>query len=358
MSRCWLLLALLLAGPVFAQPTLRLATYNVGLGHDGPGLLLKDILDQDDYILNLAQIIDTTNPDILLLTGFDTDYQNIAISRFNALFSQPYPYVHAPLGNAGLDSGLDISGNGRLGDWGDAWGFGRFDGNKGMVLLSRFPIGQARSFNLLKWQDFGPEPLYPDGSAYYPAELWPQLRLASRSLWDVELLLPSGPFHVLAAYPTPPVFDGEEDANGLRNEAEISFLNRYINGGAFADDSGTTAPMAAHPFAILADLNADPADGESRHTALLSLLNNPYLQDPKPESEGALHDPTLGHTSPPALDTVEWDAELSGNLRVDYVLPSAGLAVTGAGVFWPLEVPLLEAAQASHRLVWVEVRFP
>ena len=52
--------------------------------------------------------------------------------------------------------------------------------------------------------------------------------------------------------------------------------------------------------------------------------------------------------------------EAPGNLRVDYVLPSAGLEITGAGVFWPVEgepgAALIGAS--DHRLVWVDVTLP
>ncbi|RME14969.1 MAG: endonuclease/exonuclease/phosphatase family protein, partial [Alphaproteobacteria bacterium] len=44
--------------------------------------------------------------------------------------------------------------------------------------------------------------------------------------------------------------------------------------------------------------------------------------------------------------------------RVDYVLPDAGLVVTGSGVVWPApDDPFAETvARASrHRLVWVDV---
>ena len=69
-----------------------------------------------------------------------------------------------------------------------------------------------------------------------------------------------------------------------------------------------------------------------------------------------------GHDGDPALDTADWrDDGGPGNLRVDYVLPSAGLAVTAAGVFWPAPgEPLAEAARAAsdHRLVWVDIALP
>ncbi len=336
MTRVFWLLVLLAASPLAAQDRLRVATYNVGLGRDGPGLLLKDILDRKADILALATIVSTVNPDILLLTGFDNDYQTLALTRFNALDGLSYPFLFAPPGNAGLDSGLDINNNGHMRDWNDAWGFGRFEGAEGMALFSRFPIQTTRRFDHLLWKDFGPAPLAPDGTAYFTR--WPQLRLASHSLWDIEIALPNGPLHILAAHPTPPVFDGAEDANGLRNEAEIDFLNRYLSGEVFTDDTGTTAALSAAPVILLADLNADPERGDSLKHALRRLLAHPRLQNM------------------PAQDTVEWAR--TGRMQVDYALPDHALTVLGAGVFWPETSPLLEAANTRHRLIWVDVKLP
>jgi len=333
MIRLCLLLVLLLAGPLAAQDQLRVATYNVGLGRKGPGLLLKDIQDQDADILAIAQIIASANPDILLLTGFDNDYQTLALNSFNALDGLGYPYVFAPLGNAGLNSGLDINGNGQLRDWNDAWGFGRFEGAEGMALLSRFPIQNTRSFDALLWKDFGPAPRAPDGSPFFAN--WPVLRLASHSLWQVEITLPNGPLHILAAHPTPPVFDGEEDANGLRNEAEITFLNRYLRGESFTDDSGQKAALPAGPVVLLADLNADPTRGDSLKAALRQLLNHPRLQ------------------AMPTQETVDWAQ--TGKIQVDYVLPGRATSVLGSGVFWPENEAQLEAAQTRHRLIWADI---
>ncbi len=335
MKRLWLLLALF-AWPLSAQERLRLATYNVGLGHAGPGLLLKDIINQEEDILALAKIIGQINPDILLLTGFDNDYKTLALTRFNALPELGYVAQFAPLGNAGADSGLDINGNGRLRDWNDAWGFGRFEGSKGMALLSRFPITSSRSFDHLLWQDFGPQPRTPDGTAFFAD--WPALRLAAHSLWDVEITLPTGPLHILAAHPTPPVFDGSENANGLRNAAETAFLNRYLSGETFRDDSGTTAPISAAPVVLLADLNADPARGDSLKYALGRLLSHDRLQ------------------LMPVSETVDWEG--AGRMQVDYVLPDRALTVLDSGVFWPEDSTLLDEAETRHRLIWVDVALP
>ncbi len=335
----WLVIALCAIGPpLAAQTQLRVATYNLGLGRDGPGLLLKDILAQKPDILALAQTIHSTNPDVILLTGFDNDYQNFALQQFNALEGLQFPFLFAPLGNEGLQSGLDINGNGRLRDWNDAWGFGRFEGSKAMALLSRYPIGETRVFNHILWQDFGPNPHAPQAGPFYPPALWPQLRLAAHSLWDVEVLAPSLTLHIIAAHPSPPVFDGPENANGLRNAAEIGFLSQYLSGARVQDDSGRTAPLAAGPVVLLADLNADPDKGDSLKPALRALLAHPRLQDP---------------VSQP---TVDWPT--TGKLRVDYVLPDARLTVHNAGVVWPENTDEPDPTASRHRLVWADISPP
>jgi len=56
------------------------------------------------------------------------------------------------------------------------------------------------------------------------------------------------------------------------------------------------------------------------------------------------------------LETAEWPQ--TGPLRVSYLLPSAGLAVTGAGIYWPEDgdagADLADLA-GPHRLVWVDL---
>jgi len=91
-----------------------------------------------------------------------------------------------------------------------------------------------------------------------------------------------------------------------------------------------------------------------------ALLADPRLQDPHPQSPGARAAADSEHRGDPALDTVDWDGP--GNLRVDYVLPAAGLEVQAAGVLWPQTgrsdrgIDAETVARASrHRLVWVDL---
>jgi hypothetical protein len=118
----------------------------------------------------------------------------------------------------------------------------------------------------------------------------------------------------------------------------------------------------------MGSLNADPADGDGMRIAIQRLVGHDRLQDPLPASAGAVAaaaeqgGANAAHLGDPALDTVDWrDDPGPGNLRVDYVLPGAGLTVEDAGVFWPApDAPGAElvAEGSSHRLVWVDIRLP
>jgi hypothetical protein len=98
-------------------------------------------------------------------------------------------------------------------------------------------------------------------------------------------------------------------------------------------------------FVIMGDQNSDPFDGDSIPGAIQQLLNNPLVNtSTTPASAGgpdaALRQGSnnLTHLSNPAYDTADFgEAEFGGpgNLRADYVLPSANLEITDAGVFWP-----------------------
>ncbi|MEO1274248.1 MAG: endonuclease/exonuclease/phosphatase family protein, partial [Pseudomonadota bacterium] len=97
---------------------------------------------------------------------------------------------------------------------------------------------------------------------------------------------------LVAAHPTPPVFDGPENRNGRRNHDEIRLLHAIATEpGAdwLVDDAGLAGGLAeGTPFVIAGDLNADPADGAAERGALMALLSDDRLQDPEPSSEGAV----------------------------------------------------------------------
>lgn len=367
-----LLLALLpaLAAPAAAD-TLRVATYDVGLTREGPGLLLAELSDAPEGpVAGVLAVIRAARPDVLLLTGFDHDHRSRALAAFRArLAEEPhgldYPHVFDGPVNAGEPSGRDLDGDGRSAGPGDAYGWGRFPGQGGMALLSRLPLdaGAARSFRLLRWAELpGADlPVRADGGPFPDAAAQAALRLSSRAHWDVPVLLPGGGrLHLLAANPTPPLFDGAEGFNRKRNADEIRLLSLYLDGAALPADDGAPATLADGPVVVLGNLNLDPSDGAGLRGAIGALLAHPRLQDPRPASAGGAAAATPGHAGDPALDTADWREEGPGNLRVDYVLPSADLVVAGAGVVWPAAGdPLADAAAATaHRLVWVDLTLP
>jgi hypothetical protein len=153
---------------------------------------------------------------------------------------------------------------------------------------------------------------------------------------------------------TPPVFDGPEDRNGLRNRDELRLWTAVLDGAL-------GAPPGEH-FVIAGNANLDPADGEGLREAMAAFLADPRLTDPLPLSAGGAAAADPAQAGNPALDTADWAETGPGNLRVSYVLPAAVWEVTGSGVLWPAadETAALSAedlvAAGPHRLVWVDLR--
>lgn len=360
----------------------RIATFNTALNRKTAGALADELAGPSPQIDAVIEILLRVRPDIVLINELDRDAQGRALAGFVArlgaglpgLPGLTMPYAHAGPVNTGVPSKLDLDGDGRIGGPKDAWGFGRFAGQYGMAVLSRYPIETAslRSFQTFPWAALpgATVPLRPDGVPVFAAEIWPQLRLSSKSLWDVPVRLPDGRLlHVLASHPTPPAFDGPEDLNGLRNAAEIALLTGLVDNAAWPvdDQGGIGGVPPGVPLVVLGDLNADPLDGEARREGIAALLASPRLQDPHPTSLGAAEAARLqgganaAHAGPAAEDTSDWrDKGGPGNLRVDYVLPSRDLTLRGAGVFWPpradpLSRLVARGASSDHHLVWVDV---
>ncbi|MCP1168766.1 endonuclease/exonuclease/phosphatase family protein, partial [Limimaricola sp. ASW11-118] len=229
-------LAALLAAPLpaMAEP-IRLATYAPDLSRDGPGLLLRDIRRNEAQVQDAARVITHAAPDILLLTDFDYDAQGAALAAFAGLLREAggpeYPHLLAPPSNAGRASGHDLDGDGRTGRARDAHGYGRFTGDGAMALLSRHPLELVRDFTDLSWRDLPGAQQPARGGAPFPsAEAQAARRLSSTGHWMVTARTPEGPLTLMAFAATPPVFDGPEDANGLRNRDEIRLWQRLMDG--------------------------------------------------------------------------------------------------------------------------------
>ena len=373
--------------PYLQERKLRVATYNTSLYSDEPGGLIRELQGDSLHARRIAAVIQRVRPQLLLLNEFDYDDAQLAADLFQRNYlevAQPggaaalrYPYRYLAPVNTGVASGLDLDRNGVAGGSGrnggnDAWGYGLHPGQYGMLVLSRYPIDTAavRSFQLLRWSAM-PDALRPfdpvTRTPYHPDEIWEQLRLSSKSHWDVPVRTANGVVHFLVSHPTPPVFDGPEDRNGKRNHDEIRLWKEYLSPGHkpwLCDDRGQCGGLAADArFVIAGDLNNDPVDGDGLHEAILELLEHPrVMRHATPTSAGGAETAQayaaqgIAKRGSPAQVTGDFGPR-AGAMRLDYVLPSTGFALQGSGVFWPLKASADAAlAEASdHHLVWVDL---
>ncbi|OIQ44747.1 MAG: endonuclease [Roseobacter sp. MedPE-SW] len=338
--------------PLFALPripqaeTLRIATFNTELSRKGPGLLLRDIeRGEDVQIAAVVAVIAEAKPDILLLQSIDWDYNNLALKALARRLAQAgslYPHLFASQPNAGLATDLDLDGDGRLGGPGDSQGYGDYTGRAGLAVLSRYPlvVDKMQDLTPLLWRDIpgATLPQHPDGSPFPSPQAQAIQRLSSTAHWVLPVALANGQRLTLLCFQAaPPLFDGAEDRNGLRNADEIRLWQVYLDGLLPAE-------LAAPPtqqFVIVGGANLDPSSGEGRRQSITQLLRDPRLQDPRPLS------------TPANTQTVDWGE--GRRMRVDYLLPSKDWQVAAAGVVWPDSDSSPAAHASRHRLVWVDL---
>nr|WP_322657642.1 phytase [Dendronalium sp. ChiSLP03b]MDZ8203938.1 phytase [Dendronalium sp. ChiSLP03b] len=375
--------------------TIRFSQFNASLNRNADGQLVSDLSTPDNpQAKAVAEIIQRNNPDVLLINEFDYDPEAVQLFKKNYLaVSQSgatpvdYPYVYIAPSNTGIASGFDLNNDGTVvttpgasGYGDDAFGFGNFSGQYGMLLLSKYPIDTAnvRTFQNFLWKDM-PDSLLStitnvSGTSWYSAEEQNVLRLSSKSHWDVPINANGEIIHVLTSHPTPPTFDSSEDRNGKRNHDEIRFWADYITPGKgdyIYDDAGKKGGIAAgSSFVIMGDQNADPVDGDSFDNAIRQLLQNPRINtNVIPTSPGGSQQADLqggantNHKGNPYFDTADFADTAPGNLRTDYVLPSAEQQITNSGIFWPLYTdstfPLVGTfpfPSSDHRLVYADVQ--
>lgn len=303
--------------------------------------MLRDIAKGEDaQVRAVIAVIKAADADVLILQNMDYDLTGAALAQLVRRLDD-YPYSFARLPNTGMQTGLDMDGDGELGGPRDAQGYGRFAGQGGMAVLSRYPIleDQVQDFSDLLWVDL-PGAMLPevDGTPFPGAAAQTAQRLSSTAHWVVPVDVPViGTVHVLTFHATPPVFDGPEDRNGKRNHDEIIFWQQYLD--------GMHGPAPPGRFVIAGDANLDPIDGEGLKSAIISLLRDPRLQD-------------VGPTGAAGADTADWREPEPGNLRVDYILPSADWLVKDSGVIWPWpDDAFWDTVQKAsrHRLVWIDL---
>ena len=360
---------------------IRVATFNAYLNRATEGELHRDLLSGNDaQIKNVAHIVQYVKPDVLLLNEFDyngtenvdlllANYFNVA--QGSDVSAIDYPYYYVSPSNTGIQSGLDYNNDGNInGD--DAFGYGDFPGQYGMVVLSKYPIDTAniRTFQKFLWKDMPGAylPTNADGTNYYANDVLNVYRLSSKSHWDIPVIVNGKVIHVLADHPTPPTFDdGDKDSNsdlvdwnGLRNHDEIRLWSDYVKGESYMyDDKSVSGGLAGDTrFVILGDHNADPDEGDSYDNAIMQLLDNTMINaSVTPTSLGATSEGAKAREND---DTANW------NMRADYVLPSTyGFEIDNCRVFWPqlndVKHYLVEKSasggenSSDHRLVWCDM---
>jgi hypothetical protein len=377
-------------------PETRFATFNASLNRAAEGLLVEHLSSPnvDDVFRrqakNVAEVIQRVRPDVVLINEFDFDPAAVALFHDNFLQvsqngSAPikYRYSFIAPSNTGIPTGKDLDNNGTIGGGNDAFGFGAFPGQFGMVVYSKHPIAtdDVRTFQLFRWKDM-PGNLIP--TPFYSPDEVDILRLSSKSHWDIPIEIgKKKTVHFLVSHPTPPVFDGPEDRNGRRNFDEIRFWADYVSpgkAGYIYDDEGVNGGLKpGELFVIAGDQNSDPLDGDSVPGAIQQLLDHPLINTKStPASAGAVEATALqggantSHRGDPRFDTADFSDTAPGNLRADYVLPRKNLKIVDSGVFWPVQAsPLFrltgvfDSAQwgpvggfptSDHRMVWIDVR--
>jgi endonuclease/exonuclease/phosphatase family metal-dependent hydrolase len=361
----------------------KIATYNTSLSRSKAGQLVQAIRQNDPHILAIAQIIAALDADIILLNEFDYSPNNDSIDNFIDHINQHlepnkhYQYYFSAPVNTGVISPIDFNKDGKITLPTDGYGYGLFNGQYGMVLLSRFPIVQSasRTFQKFLWKDLKASylPSLKSDNRYESIEYFTpveqeSLRLSSKSHWDIAVQLSDNhTLHCLCSHPTPPVFDGPERRNYHRNAAEIAFWQEYLSNDTrskIRDDNGFLGGFSAgnnhrdsfynvENFIILGDLNNDPERGDGDRATIQGLLNHPSIFNPAPSAKRF----TSGRP---------YTANFNfGKIRADYVLPAKNLCCKEAGVFWPDRSDLNNALffvnkkpVSDHYPVWVKIAIP
>lgn len=364
-------------------------------------------------IRNVAEIIQRTRPDVLLLNEFDNDGKGessadlkafndnyLAHAQHSDVTAIRYPVLQNFATNTGLMSGYDLNLDGEVNNGPeDAWGYGQYHGQYAMAVMSKHPIEtkQIRTFQHFRWKDMPGEqtPIIDDcnnpkaripasrqcGDVWYADEVWQEYPLSSKNHADVPVRIKSDKgeeeIHFLISHPTPPIFGNAARHNVRRNRVEVAFWHDYVKGlGYMTDDKGTKGGLAQNAkFVIAGDLNADPLTGDGDLSAIQALLDNALINQAItngpliPFSEGGPEWLSKGidckrNNSRPHPERI---TSCSG-LQLDHVIPSANLNAVKSGVFWPAsfeagyhlvydaKLGIAKGVSSDHRLVWVDLK--
>jgi hypothetical protein len=344
----------------------RVVTFNASLFRPESGGLYATLKSgEDPQPWEVAKLIRTVQPDLILINEFDFDAEGKSAQLFLdrylngpelSLPTTKLRHWFAPEVNTGLSSGMDLNQDGQSAGPEDAYGYGAFPGQYGMLLLSRFPLNlkDIRTFQTFLWKDLrAPRwPLREDGQTpYFLEPVRERLRLSSKTHMVVPVFLnPTQEILVVASHPTPPVFDGPEDRNGCRNADELQLLLDLLdNQPHLYDDRGIRGGIPhGLPLVILGDLNNDPLKGDGHHDVIRQLLAHPRLRsEPIPswqDPQGNPQESTL-HSEQHAL-------------RLDYVLPSRHFAIINAQIMHHSIGELHPELASDHCLVYLDLIYP
>lgn len=365
---------------------------NAGLSEDEEGALAERLEGgQDEAAQMLARNIQKTRPDVLLITDIDTSThvadifkdQYLAEAQADGeagskdLSPLDYRYVYAASTNAGVQSGADLNGNGSTGDAGDAFGVGHFEGQRSMILYSRYPIKQdeVRTFNDLIWSELPGNSL---DTEKYSKLVRSVLPLNSTSLWDVPLDVDGETVHVVATGLTP---DQGEGADADRRLDQLRFLNMYLSDSDdlrdLTDDAGAYGGLEQEANAVVLgalgpDLESlDENVGQKRQDAaeeLETFLDSGELDVAKPSSAGAQCEDDASPQIRTILDFVcatQYATRIGGGTsRSDYVAAANGSTVSKSGIEAAMSRAVAEKSSAgtssaslagARRMVWADV---
>ena len=152
-------------------PIVRFATFNASLNRNFDGQLQIDLgVPGDAQADAVAEIIQRTRPDVVLINEFDFDAGGVSLAAFQDNYlSMPhttggdetapivYPYRYSAPSNTGIHSGVDLNNDGLLDPAAspfnfvyadDSLGFGWFPGQFGMAVYSMYPIDLGQRANL------------------------------------------------------------------------------------------------------------------------------------------------------------------------------------------------------------------
>ena len=368
---------------------MRFQTFNASLNRSTAGELVADLSTPDDpQAATVAEIIQRTRPDVLLLNEFDYVPSGEAVDLFRENYlevghngAEPihYRYAFIAPSNTGIPSGFDLDNNGTIGGGNDAFGFGDVRGPlrhgraqqvpdrlPARADLPEVPLGRHAR------RDAARRPGYDAPPTGTPPTSCEVVRLSSKSHWDLPIRIGRKTVHFLVSHPTPPVFDGAEDRNGKRNFDEIRFWADYVSGRDYMyDDRGHRGGL--HQGARVRDRRR-PEQRPARRR--LGARRHPAADRPPPD-RGPAADVrgrpggglATGRREPharvrPALR----HRGLRGHRRPATCAPTTccrrkRLKVKGAGVFWPVPSDPLSRLtgefpfpSSDHRSVWLDLR--